>query len=267
MSTTEDYGTRLYGFDQPLEQERIGLIGDVFDAFSRRRLADLGPLAGLRCLDVGAGPGTVAAWLAGQAGPDGEVIALDRDASLLREANHPGVRVWEADVDTAGPDLLPPPGFDLVHARLTMSHLPGRRRVLPRLASWLNPGGRLVLSDVVNTMSAASPSFAVRAMTQGYDQALADTLGSDLNYARVYPTPLLDVGLTDVGLAADTPLVWAGSPTIRFWELTFAAMREEVIATGFVDAAGFAEAMRHLTAPHTRELGYTLVTAWGSRAR
>ncbi|WP_405021320.1 methyltransferase domain-containing protein [Kitasatospora sp. NBC_00070] len=263
---TEEYGSRLYGFDQPLERERIGLIGDVFDAFTRRRITDLGPLAGRRCLDVGAGPGTVAAWLAGQVGPDGETTALDRDTSLLREAAHPGVRIWQADVHTATDAELPPPGFDLIHARLTLCHLPRREEVLPRLVSWLAPGGHLIVSDVINTMAAASPHPAVRALTRAYDQALVTTLDSDLNYARTYPTPLTDAGLNDVDMAADTPLVRADSHTARFWELTFSAMRTEILATGLIGATDFTAAINHLTAPGTHELGYTLVTAWGRSA-
>ncbi|MER5933916.1 class I SAM-dependent methyltransferase [Streptomyces sp. NPDC002054] len=263
----EKYGSRLYGFDQPLERERIALIGEVFDPFSRRRIADLGPLAGLRCMDVGAGPGTVAAWLAGQAGPDGEVIALDRDASLLRAADHPGVHIWEADVHTAADAELPAPGFDLIHARLTLCHLPQREEVLPRLVSWLTPGGHLIVSDVINTMSASSPQPAVRAMTRAYDHALVSTLDSDLNYARAYPTPLIDAGLTDVGMAADVPLVRADSHTARFWELTFSAMRTEILATQLINDTDFTQAIGHLTAPGTHELGYTLVTAWGRSAR
>ncbi|MFF5447142.1 class I SAM-dependent methyltransferase [Streptomyces sp. NPDC012888] len=263
---TEEYGSRLYGFDQPLERERIGLIGEVFDSYTRRRITDLGPLTGQRCLDVGAGPGTVAAWLADRAGPDGEVIALDRDTSLLREAGHPGVQIWRADVHTATDDELPKPGFDLIHARLTLCHLPQRDQVLPRLVSWLAPGGHLIVSDVINTMAAASPHPAVRALTQAYDHALVTTLASDLNYARAYPTPLITAGLTDVGLAADVPLVRADSHTARFWELTFTAMRTEILATGLIDANGFNAAIGHLTAPGTHELGYTLVSAWGRAA-
>ncbi|WP_030775313.1 class I SAM-dependent methyltransferase [Streptomyces sp. NRRL F-2664] len=263
---TEEYGSRLYGFDQPLERERIALIGEVFDPYTRRRITDLGLLPGRRCLDVGAGPGTVAAWLADQAGPDGEVIALDRDTSLLNEAAHSGVQIWHADVHTATDDELPKPGFDLVHARLTLCHLPQRQEVLSRLVSWLAPGGHLIVSDVINTMAAASPQPAVRTLTQAYDHALLTTLDSDLNYARAYPAPLIDAGLTDVDMAADVPLVRGNSPTARFWELTFTAMRTEIIATGLIDGAGFDAAIAHLTAPRTHELGYTLVSAWGRAA-
>ncbi|TDF50059.1 methyltransferase domain-containing protein [Streptomyces sp. WAC05374] len=263
---TEEYGSRLYGFDQPLERERIGLIGEVFDPYPRRRITDLGALTGRRCLDVGAGPGTVAAWLADQSGPDGEVIALDRDTSLLHEAGHPGVHIWRADIHTASDDELPKPGFDLIHARLTLCHLPRREEVLPRLVSWLAPGGHLIVSDVINTMAATSPHPAVRALTQAYDRALATTLDSDLNYARAYPTPLINAGLTGVDMAADVPLVRADSHTARFWELTFTAMRTEILATGLIDAADFDKAIDHLTARGTHELGYTLVSAWGRSA-
>lgn len=261
----EDYGSRLYGFDQPLERERIALIGDVFDKFSRQRIRDLGPLAGKRCLDVGAGPGTITAWLAAESGMNGEVIGLDRDIRLLEEANHPGVIAWRADVDTAPSHELPKPGFDLIHARLTICHLPQRERVLTRLFKWLKPGGWMMISDVINTMSACSAEPSIRDMSQAFDQALIDTLGSDLNYARSYPQPLFDIGMIDLGMAADLPIIRSDQTAIRFWQLTFDAMRAEIIKTGLINERGFTAALDHLTRPGSFAIGYTLVSAWGRR--
>ncbi|MEE1737865.1 class I SAM-dependent methyltransferase [Streptomyces sp. BE147] len=263
MEPTDEYGYRLYGFGQPLERERISLLGGIFDLFSRRRISDLGLAAGWRCLDVGAGPGTVAAWVAEGVGPTGEVTALDRDVRLLRQMRFPGVRIWEADVDTAAAEGLPTPGFDLVHARLTICHLPERERVLERLASWLNPGGWLLVSDAINTMQSGSPDPDVRRVAQAYDRAISGTLGSDLNYARAYPSPLRALGLASVDAAADVPMIRGEGPSGRFWQLTFTAMRQEIISTGLIDEAGFARAMTHLTTPGTCELAYTLVSAWG----
>lgn len=131
--------------------------------------------------------------------------------------------------------------------------------------SWLAPGGHLIVSDVINTMAAASPHPAVRALTRAYDQALVTTLDSDLNYARTYPTPHRR-RLQRRRHGRRHPLVRADSHTARFWELTFSAMRTEILATGLIGATDFTAAINHLTAPGTHELGYTLVTAWGRSA-
>jgi SAM-dependent methyltransferase len=262
----EEYGARLYGFDQPLERERIALIGSVFDEFSRRRIRDLGPLAGKRCLDVGAGPGTVTAWLANECGVHGEVIGLDRDITLLEEADFPGVIAWQADIESGPPHTFPTSGFDLIHARLTICHLPGRERVLEQLVRWLNPGGWILISDVINTMQACAAGHALGNMTRAFDEALLQTLGSDLNYAKIYPAPLRDLGMVDIGMAADLPIIRSDQATGRFWQLTFEAMRAEILGTGIIDEAGFVTAISELTKAGSFAIGYALVSAWGRLA-
>jgi ubiquinone/menaquinone biosynthesis C-methylase UbiE len=56
------------------ESERLGLIERQYDPLSRRHLATLGIRRGWRCLEVGAGHGSVAEWLAEQVGPQGKVV-------------------------------------------------------------------------------------------------------------------------------------------------------------------------------------------------
>jgi SAM-dependent methyltransferase len=260
---TENYGQRLYGFSQPRERERIGLISGVFDPHTRRRISDLAPQPGWRCLDVGAGAGSVARWLADQVGDTGQVVALDRDTSLLRDITHPRLTLWHVDV--AAPDVAPDAAFDLIHARLVVCHLPERERVLPRLVSWLKPGGWLLISDSANLGFSTSAHVGVRRTAAAYDEVIAATLGSDLNYARRYPRPLLDLGLIDLGVAADVPVIQPGTSSGRFWELTFDTMRAEITASGHIDEKGFDDALAYLRAPDTWELSYALISAWGRR--
>ena len=55
------------GFDDELG--RLRLLEARYDPGTFGRLSMFGPLAGVRCLEVGAGAGSVARWLAAQAGP------------------------------------------------------------------------------------------------------------------------------------------------------------------------------------------------------
>jgi ubiquinone/menaquinone biosynthesis C-methylase UbiE len=64
------------------ESERLGLIERKNDPFSQRLLATLGIQQGWRCLEVGAGHGSVAGWLAAQVGPQGKVVATDINPRL-----------------------------------------------------------------------------------------------------------------------------------------------------------------------------------------
>ena len=59
------------------EDERLTLLEQIFDPLSRRRRDMVQP--GWRCLEVGAGRGSMAVWLAEQVGPSGHVVATDID--------------------------------------------------------------------------------------------------------------------------------------------------------------------------------------------
>lgn len=86
---------RRYVFDQAkreLERERLAAIEALFDSERRRFLEATGLAAGWRCLEVGAGAGSVARFLADRGA---SVLALDRDARLLHEASHPSIDVLE----------------------------------------------------------------------------------------------------------------------------------------------------------------------------
>lgn len=136
--------------DQPGgHRELLDQLSAMLDRFSRRRLAWAGVRPGLRCLEVGAGNGSIACWLAdqvgvyrGRAAGGGEVLATDLDISHI--PSHPGVTVLRHDITC---DPLPEGGFDLIHVRLLLAHLPERTAILLALADALNPGGVLVVEE------------------------------------------------------------------------------------------------------------------------
>ena len=122
-----------------LARERLELLAACHDPASIRRASALGVAPGWRCLDVGAGAGSFARWLAGVTG---DTVAADLDARLL--ASGPGLEVRELDVRTDAPERG---AFDLVHTRHLLLHLPERAAVLPRLVDALRPGGVLLIEE------------------------------------------------------------------------------------------------------------------------
>jgi SAM-dependent methyltransferase len=120
-------------------------LADLLDPFTVSRLAGLGDWIGGRCLEVGAGAGSIAHWLADQVGPTGEVVATDLKPDLIPP--HPRLRTVAYDLTTDGPLAVLGGPFDLIHARLTLAHLPNRRIILHRLADLLAPGGTLLIED------------------------------------------------------------------------------------------------------------------------
>jgi hypothetical protein len=67
---------------QEAEDDRLSLLEQLLDPLSRRRRELVQP--GWRCLEIGAGRGSMAVWLAKQVGESGHVVATDIDLTYLK---------------------------------------------------------------------------------------------------------------------------------------------------------------------------------------
>lgn len=135
----------LSGTEADAETSRLSLLEQVSDPSTMSVLARLGVRLGWRCLDVGAGHGSISRRLAEIVGPEGRVVAADIDLSHLDTGGYDNVSMRELDV--AADDLGGP--YDLVHARHLLVHVPNAELVVRRLVTALAPGGRLVAADAV----------------------------------------------------------------------------------------------------------------------
>ncbi|MEV5153903.1 methyltransferase [Streptomyces werraensis] len=256
------YGRELFPPGDPHESERIDAAALVYDPVTTRRLSELGAGPGMRCLEVGAGTGTVARWLLEEAGV-AEVVALDRDTHALTAWELPGLRVLTADVTD---EDLDPGRFDLVHARFVLMHLPARRRLVHRLAGLLRPGGVLVLGDAVELPDTLDRSSAYRRTMDAMWAALWATIGTDITEVPAYPRYLREEGLRDIGAEVVCPPLVPGGPAAHFWSDTWRRMRPELKATGLVDARVVDEALAYLESPVLAEVGPGMAMVWGRRA-
>lgn len=107
-------------------------------------LAAIGPVAGLRVLDAGCGPGFyLAALIAGGA----EVSGFDASGVMLRLARaRVGGRVPLVEARLGEPLPYESAAFDLVVCALAIHYVEDRGSALGELFRVLRPGGRLVLS-------------------------------------------------------------------------------------------------------------------------
>lgn len=147
---------------------------------------------GIRCLDVGAGAGGVAAWLSAQVGDSGHVVALDLDTRFLP------------------------------------SSPPANRG---KLIGALKPGGRIVLSDVgFAAVPAVSPYFLPAGAQALYERGnvavgqVFRSVGADTAYGRKLMPALFDHGLVGVGSSTNAPFV-AGGGEYDWIRLTMEAIR------------------------------------------
>lgn len=126
---------------QELLREHFATLAALFDPATFYRITQLGIGPGWQCWEVGAGGGTVTAWLAGQVGETGRVVATDVEAWALASSRGVNVDVLRHDLGT---EQAPGGGFDLVHARLVLEHVYDYAAGLDAMAGALRPGGWLL---------------------------------------------------------------------------------------------------------------------------
>ncbi|MGI9623273.1 MAG: class I SAM-dependent methyltransferase [Acidimicrobiales bacterium] len=130
--------------EQSEEDERLGLLTDMLDGFTREYCTQVGIAPGWRCLEVGAGSGTVASWMANQVGETGHVTATDIDISRLAHLPEAGIEVHQHDI-TSG--TVEHGAFDLTHCRVVLIHVPDPKEGLQNMLNATKPGGWLVVED------------------------------------------------------------------------------------------------------------------------
>jgi SAM-dependent methyltransferase len=175
--TTRPASRYVFDTADPVEQERLRAHGELWDPFTFRKLAETGVGDGWRCLEIGAGIGSVAAWLVGRVGSRGHVVATDVEPRWLEPLAAANLEVRHHNVVV---DPLEEGGYDLIHARLVLEHLPQRRAVVAKLVTALRPGGWLVVEDYdLRTLPMSDPPFpawdtVTRALTDALDVAGID---------------------------------------------------------------------------------------------
>ncbi|MEU1409781.1 class I SAM-dependent methyltransferase [Streptomyces sp. NPDC005728] len=188
--------TGLLSKDLPTEQARLQLLEQSYDPGTVKILEQLELPPTARCLELGAGAGSIAYWLADRV-PAGSVVAADIDPRFIDTDHAPNLTVRRMDITRE--DFVPG-SFDLVHARAVFMHLAEREEILKRAVQWLAPGGWLVLEDVYFVPAEDSPYPEWRQAHGAWTAALA-AQGIDLSWARRTPALLAAAGCTSVGVA------------------------------------------------------------------
>jgi SAM-dependent methyltransferase len=210
------------------EDDRLELLEQIYDPASRRRRAIVQP--GWRCLEIAAGRGSMATWMAEQVGPSGHVVATDIDTRYLRKLDLPNLEVHEHDILEDPLDALGPGSFDLVCSRLALFHLKGRQETaIAQMAECLRPGGWLIDEDA--DWGTAAPVDPAHPLYDGYQRAWRHgdwwtVRGYDKAFGQKLPALFERCGLEDIRHEAATEVVRGGSPWARWWAVTLEVMNE-----------------------------------------
>jgi SAM-dependent methyltransferase len=239
--------TRDYVYDQGFAEERARISGmeALWDPGSRLLLDELGIGDGRKCLEVGAGGGSLVEWMAERGA---SVTAVDIDTRFIESLASDAIDVRRVDVRT---DDLPQAEFDLVHARLVLEHLSDRTQILQRLGGTLRPGGWIVIEDYDWScfgFEGDDPEIArVSEAILGYMQQA----GFERDYGRRVTAEIADAGFVDVRGEGRVRIIDSTSPGFDFFRLSFESLKGAVIDAGLLSAeeaeaasARFGENMR-----------------------
>lgn len=260
MSDAPPVATYTYDAAWEHERERLGGIERLWDAGTTDLLEQLGVSAGWRCLEIGAGGGSVAEWLCRRVGPTGSVVATDLDTRFIDAIEAHNLTTHRLDVLA---DDAPSRDFDVVHARLLVEHV--GTAAIPRLIDALRPGGVLVLEDYDMASVAVWPDEPLITRATGAVIEIMVANGFDPWFGRKLVGELSAAGLTDVDAAGRLRVVRGGTPETAFSRLTIAALRDLIVAGGAMTADEVAAALGRLEDPALTLVSPTMIAAWGRR--
>jgi len=202
------------------EDQRLDLLEELFDPASRRRRDFVRP--GWRCLEVGAGRGSMAVWLAERVGPSGRVVATDIDLTYLERLNLPNLEVRRHNILEDSLDALRVGSFDLVSSRLLLFWLAGKQEsAIRRMAELLRPGGWLVDED--GDWGTVGPVDPAHSLYTPYYDAYREwwaSRGYDPTFGRKLPALFERCGLGNIHHETSAEVAPGGSPWAQWWEQT-----------------------------------------------
>ncbi len=248
-----------------LGRAQMTYLERMLDPVTTAGLDEIGVEPGWRCLDLGAGGGSITRWLAERAGPSGTVVSVDLDTGHLEE--RPGVEVHRHDIDGGLPVDGP---FQLIHARLLLMHLPRRVEILRTLVDALAPGGVLVVGEFSSrprrVLSAPSDDAARlfdRMQGFGHD-AVADMAGVSFTWAHEVDRHMADAGLVDRH-SVEFSRTTAGGSTGCLLHRNYVLQLEAVLSSAGFTGVELARYRDLVCDPRFRAWFYQFVCTWGRK--
>ena len=216
--------------DDDQELARMRLIEAALDGTTTELLGRSGIGPNGRCLELGAGAGSVMRWMGETVGRTGRVVGVDRNTSHLRRLTAPPYELVEGDFLTApleGP-------FDVAHCRYVLIHNVAGDEMLRTLGRLLRPGGTLVVEEpdftsalLLNPKAPESLQRVHRAVCRTFERRNLDPrFGLDL------PEKVAATGLQILDVVSHLHLARGGSPMARLMAASATSLEGEYVDTG-----------------------------------
>jgi SAM-dependent methyltransferase len=255
------------GADFESERSRLHLLETRYDKGTIRRIGSLGSLEGTRCLEVGAGAGSVARWLAGCVGKKGHVVATDLDPRFLAGVEGPNLEVRRHDILV---DDVEMGAYDLVHCRALLLHLPDPQRALVRMFAAVRPGGLLLVEDAdYVSMVATDPGHRLSAAFDRTNRTILARLEAEHRldpwFGRRLPALVAGLGIIDADYEATVAIRRGGSPEATLYRESVRLGREAMRAANLLPDSDFDTLDEATADPSFTFFDAVSVAAWGRR--
>lgn len=238
------------------ERHRLDLLEARNDPATIAHLECIGVRPGWWCWEVGAGGGSITRWLCDRVGPTGYVLATDIDTRFVDRLDEPNLLTRRHDIVADEP---PKVGFDLAHARLVLTGLPGAQsRALSNMLAALAPGGWLLIEEVSILPDGASTHPAWGEVESTWKR-LPNT---DFDWARTLPSALTALGLRDVQCKSWVDVFQGATAAAQLHRTTFESIRPQLLAAGLPEQR-LDEALQATQDPANWLLGPLWFAAWG----
>jgi 2-polyprenyl-3-methyl-5-hydroxy-6-metoxy-1,4-benzoquinol methylase len=241
------------------EADRLRLMSDLLDPSSEFHLLRAGVGIGWRCLEIGAGNGSLSQWLAQRVGPTGHVIASDIRTDLMEGIAGGNLEVRKFDVVHDEPSDAP---YDLIAIRALLHHLPERRAVVSKVVRWLKPGGQLFIHepDFYPTWTVEPPS-----QKHFWEQFVRWAAAHQIDYyvGRKIPAWLQAEGMLNINSEGHAILYNGGSKFAEWWDYGIREVAGKLQTEGGISQATLDEFFTFYRDPTywTTTIAFTATTA------
>jgi ubiquinone/menaquinone biosynthesis C-methylase UbiE len=246
-----------------LLREHFDTLAALYDPGTSHRMEQLGIAAGWHCWEAGAGGGTVARWLSERAGDSGRVVATDVDVEALAASRGVDVEVLRHDLSS---EAAPGDGFDLVHARLVLEHVPDHAAALATMSGALRPGGWLLAESadpMLQPLACPDETGPAQVLANKVRHATwaLDSHSSQKRFGRMLPRLLRAAGLCDVQAEVRFPL--GGPDAARLQRTLIERRADRLVASGLLTQEELDRHLADLAGGGLDLAAFPVVSAWG----